>query len=104
MRQVTVTELKNRLSQYLRLVKNGVFDFAFGLPGYVAAENAIFEGADLSSLTQDIDTQRKVAEVLNLSTGGTVSKQLAKLSEIIKKDKTLSKTLADIDRMIQGNS
>ncbi len=29
---------------------------------YVAAENAIFEGADLSSLTQDIDTQRKVAE------------------------------------------
>ena len=48
--------------EIMRLVKNGVFDFAFGLPGYVAAENAIFEGADLSSLTQDIDTQRKVAE------------------------------------------
>ena len=30
----------------MRLVKNGVFDFAFGLLGYVAAENAIFEGAD----------------------------------------------------------
>lgn len=48
--------------EIMRLVKNGVFDFAFGLPGYVAAENAVFEGGDLSSLTQDIDTQRKVAE------------------------------------------
>ncbi|MEL6677933.1 MAG: TRAP transporter substrate-binding protein [Pseudomonadota bacterium] len=48
--------------EIMRLVKNGVFDFAFGLPGYVAAENAIFEGADLSSLTQDIQTQRKVAD------------------------------------------
>ena len=48
--------------EIMRLVKNGVFDFAFGLPGYVAAENAIFEGADLSTLTQDIDTQRKVSD------------------------------------------
>jgi TRAP-type C4-dicarboxylate transport system substrate-binding protein len=48
--------------EIMRLVKNGVFDFAFGLPGYVAAENAVFEGADLSSLTQDIETERKVAE------------------------------------------
>lgn len=48
--------------EIMRMVKNGVFDFAFGLPGYVAAENAIFEGADLSTLTQDIETQRKVSE------------------------------------------
>ncbi|AZV78679.1 transporter [Parasedimentitalea marina] len=48
--------------EIMRLVKNGVFDFAFGLPGYVAAENAIFEGADLSTLTQDIDTQRRVSD------------------------------------------
>jgi len=48
--------------EIMRLVKNGVFDFAFGLPGYVAAENAVFEGADLSSVTQDIETQRKVAD------------------------------------------
>lgn len=48
--------------EIMRLVKNGVFDFAFGLPGYVAAENAIFEGADLSTLTQDIDTQRQVSD------------------------------------------
>ena len=48
--------------EIMRLVKNGVFDFAFGLPGYVAAENALFEGADLSTLTQDINTQRKVSD------------------------------------------
>ena len=56
----------------MRLVKNGVFDFAFGLPGYVAAENAIFEGADLSTLTQDIDTQRVSLEFIG--TPGKLSK------------------------------
>ena len=56
------TELGLKGFEIMRLVKNGVFDFAFGLPGYVAAENAIFEGGDLSSVTQDIDTQRKVAK------------------------------------------
>ena len=56
------TELGLKGFEIMRLVKNGVFDFAFGLPGYVAAENAIFEGADLSSLTQDIETQRKVSD------------------------------------------
>ncbi len=56
------TELGLKGFEIMRLVKNGVFDYAFGLPGYVAAENPIFEGADLSSLTQDIDTQRKVAD------------------------------------------
>lgn len=56
------TELGLKGFEIMRLVKNGVFDFAFGLPGYVAAENAIFEGGDLSSLTQDIDTQRQVSD------------------------------------------
>lgn len=56
------TELGLKGFEIMRLVKNGVFDFAFGLPGYVAAENPIFEGADLSTLTQDIETERKVAE------------------------------------------
>ena len=56
------TELGLKGFEIMRLVKNGVFDFAFGLPGYVAAENAIFEGGDLSSVTQDIATQRKVAD------------------------------------------
>ncbi len=48
--------------EIMRLVKNGVFDFAFGLPGYVAADNAIFEGADLSALVQDIDTLKLVSD------------------------------------------
>ncbi len=57
-----MTELGLKGFEIMRLVKNGVFDFAFGLPGYVAAENAVFEGADLSSLTQDIATERAVAD------------------------------------------
>jgi TRAP-type C4-dicarboxylate transport system substrate-binding protein len=56
------TELGLKGFEIMRLVKNGVFDFAFGLPGYVAQETAAFDGADLATLTQDIDTQRKVAE------------------------------------------
>jgi len=48
--------------EIMRLLKQGVFDYAYGLPGYVAAENAVFEGGDLSSVTQDIGTERKVAE------------------------------------------
>ncbi|MEO0622372.1 MAG: TRAP transporter substrate-binding protein [Pseudomonadota bacterium] len=56
------TELGLKGFEIMRLVKLGVFDYAYGLPGYVAAENAIFEGGDLSSVTQDIETQRQVAE------------------------------------------
>jgi TRAP-type C4-dicarboxylate transport system substrate-binding protein len=56
------TELGLQGFEIMRLVKNGVFDFAFGLPGYVIPESAIFEGADLSSLVQDIQLQRKVAD------------------------------------------
>lgn len=56
------TEVGLKGFEIMRMIQNGVFDFAFGLPGYVAAEDAIFEGADLASLTQDIETQRKVAE------------------------------------------
>lgn len=56
------TELGLKGFEIMRLIKNGVFDFAFGLPGYVAAENPIFEGADLSTLAQDIATERKVAD------------------------------------------
>jgi TRAP-type C4-dicarboxylate transport system substrate-binding protein len=56
------TELGLKGFEIMRMIKLGVFDFAYGLPGYVAAENAIFEGGDLSSVTQDIQTQRKVAD------------------------------------------
>ena len=56
------TELGLKGFEIMRLLKLGVFDYAHGLPGYVAAENAVFEGADLSSIVQDIGTERKVAE------------------------------------------
>ncbi len=56
------TELGLKGFEIMRLLKLGVYDYAHGLPGYVAAENPVFEGADLSTITQDIDTQRKVAE------------------------------------------
>ncbi len=57
-----LTELGLKGFEIMRLLKLGVFDYAHGLPGYVAAENAIFEGADLASITQDIETERKVAD------------------------------------------
>ena len=56
------TELNLSGIEIMRLVKQGVFDFAFGLPGYVNPESAIFEGADLTALTQSIDVQRKVSD------------------------------------------
>ena len=55
------TELGMQGHEIMRLVKNGVFDFAFGLPGYVVPESEIFEGADLSSLVQNIAVQKQVA-------------------------------------------
>ncbi|MEH6650301.1 MAG: TRAP transporter substrate-binding protein [Motiliproteus sp.] len=56
------TELGLQGYEIMRLVKNGVFDFAFGLPGYVVPESEIFEGADLSSLVQNIAVQKQVAD------------------------------------------
>lgn len=56
------TDLDLNGAEIMKLVKQGVFDFAFGLPAYVSPESAIFEGADLSALTQSIDVQKKVSE------------------------------------------
>ncbi|UTW05288.1 TRAP transporter substrate-binding protein [Amphritea atlantica] len=55
-------ELDLRGYEIMHLLKNGVFDFAFGLPGYAMQENEIFEGADLSSLVQNIAVQKRVAD------------------------------------------
>ncbi|SIS65875.1 TRAP transporter substrate-binding protein [Neptunomonas antarctica] len=54
-------ELGLRGFEIMRLLKSGVFDFAFGLPAYAMQESEIFEGADLSSLVQNIAVQKKVA-------------------------------------------
>ncbi len=56
------TELGLKGFEVMRLIKLGVFDFAYGLPGYVAAETPTLEGLDLSTITQDIETQRKVSD------------------------------------------
>ncbi len=56
------TDLGLKGFEIMRLVKAGVFDFAFGVSGYVSSEDPIFEGADLSSVIQDIDTARKVSD------------------------------------------
>ncbi|MCZ4282586.1 TRAP transporter substrate-binding protein [Kiloniella laminariae] len=56
------TELGLKGFEIMRMIKLGVFDYAYGLPGYVAAETPALEGLDLSALTQDIATQRKVSD------------------------------------------
>jgi REP element-mobilizing transposase RayT len=45
-------------------------------------------------------TQRQVAEVLNLTSGGAVSKQLEKLSKTLEKDKSVKKILAELERLM----
>lgn len=55
-------ELDLRGFEIMHLLKNGVFDFAFGLPAYAMQESEIFEGADLSSLVQNISVQKRVAD------------------------------------------
>ena len=51
-----VTEVGLKGFEVMRLLKVGVFDFAFGAIGYVAGDNPVIEGAALSSLSQDVDT------------------------------------------------
>ena len=49
-------------------------------------------------------TQREVARLFNLSSGTAVSKQLARLSVVLKQDKSLQKIQEKIDRLIQNHS
>lgn len=56
------TELNLKGFEIMRLLKQGVFDYAHGVMGYVSAENAVFDGVDLSAVTQDIKTQREVVK------------------------------------------
>lgn len=58
-----LTELGLKGFEVMRLVKLGVFDFAFGVIGYIASEDAVFEGVDLSVVAQDIKTAREVTKV-----------------------------------------
>lgn len=47
-------------------------------------------------------TQREVANVFNLSSGGAISKQLARLSGLSKKDKSIEKTQKGIARRLRA--
>lgn len=57
-----LTELGLKGFEVMRLLKIGVYDYVYGLFTYVASEDAVFEGIDLSSLIQDFPTQREAAE------------------------------------------
>ena len=57
-----LTELGLKGFEVMRLLKLGVFDVAHGVVGYVAKENAVIEGIDLSTLVQDWDTMREVVK------------------------------------------
>ena len=58
-----LTELGLKGFEVMRLLKLGVFDFAFGVIGYVASEDAVFEGVDLAGIAQSIESARKVTEI-----------------------------------------
>jgi TRAP-type C4-dicarboxylate transport system substrate-binding protein len=58
-----LTELGLKGFEVMRLVKLGVFDFAFGSIGYIASEDAVFEGVDLSGIAPSIESMHKVAEL-----------------------------------------
>lgn len=57
-----ITEVGLKGFEVTRLLKLGVYDMAFGVIGYVAGEDAVFEGPDLSAVAQDIGTARKIVE------------------------------------------
>ena len=57
-----ITEVGLKGFEVTRLLKLGVYDMAFGVIGYVAGEDPVFEGPDLSAVAQDIATARKITE------------------------------------------
>ena len=59
----SISELGLKGFEVLRLTKLGVFDFAHGVIGYIAGENARSEGVDLSIMAQDIETAREITRV-----------------------------------------
>ena len=55
-----ITELGLKGFETARLTKIGVFDVVFGSYGYVASDAPEIEGADLSSVSNDFDTGKKL--------------------------------------------
>lgn len=58
-----VSDLGLKGFEVMRLLKLGVFDFAFGAIGYVASDSPLMEGVDLSSMSQDVKTTWEITKV-----------------------------------------
>ena len=58
-----LTELGMDGTTVMRELRSGAFDFAHGVFLYVAADSPVIEGADLTGVTPDLETFRRVAEV-----------------------------------------
>ncbi len=53
-----ITDLGLKGWEVMRMVKQGIFDVAFGVFGYVASEHPVFEGVDLSAAAKDFAEAR----------------------------------------------
>lgn len=56
-----LNELNLKGTELLRLLKQGVFDFAFALPIYVEDGGAVIEAVDLSGVARTFDMNRDIA-------------------------------------------
>ena len=56
------TELNLRGTEILRLLKQGVFDFAAALPIYVDEGSAVIEAADIAGVARDFKSARAIAD------------------------------------------
>lgn len=78
-----VTELGLTGYEVMRLLKSGVYDYAYGLFTYASSDNPVFEGPDLASIVQSFDVQKKVTDIYFPTLSKAVAKNFnAKLMQI----------------------
>ena len=58
-----LNELNLKGTELLRLLKQGVFDFAFALPIYVEDGGAIIEAVDIAGVARSFDMNRDIANL-----------------------------------------
>ncbi len=58
-----LNELNLKGTELLRLLKQGVFDFAFALPIYVEDGGAIIEAVDIAGVARSFDMNREIANL-----------------------------------------
>lgn len=59
----SVTEMNLKGTELLRLLKQGVFDFAFALPIYVEDGGAIIEAVDIAGVASSFKQNREIAAI-----------------------------------------